>query len=204
VSVDARGAIRWQRHVGEGSPTQILAGVRIPGERGDVLTVGSQCGWGRLAGPVDAEAPLEQGKFEIEGADPTRTLDAIVALGHDMGFIALGRAKRERVQAHDQVIAVGFDRAGQPTWTRLLDHFRAMQIYGGAVTRDSQRGAVRGTHPDRRRRAQRAGLDQDVRRRRSDPRRVSSRTRWAGRAPGSSKDAWMRRSPRTQRQRSIE
>ena len=32
------------------------------------------------------------------------------------------------------MIAVGFDRTGQPTWTRLLDHFRAMQIYGGAAS----------------------------------------------------------------------
>lgn len=133
VSVDARGAIRWQRSFGEDSPTQILAGERVPGEQGDVLMVGSQMWWARLAGPVDAESSLEQGKFEIEAADPIRTLDAIVALGHDMGFIALGRAKREQVQAHDQVIAVGFDRAGQPTWTRLLDHFRGIQIYGAAV-----------------------------------------------------------------------
>ncbi len=144
VSVDARGAIRWQSHVGNGSSAQLLAGVRIPGERGDVLAVGTQpdlgseaAWWGRLARPADSDERFEQGKFEIEGADPIRTLDAIVWLGDDMGFIALGRAKRAREQAHDQVIAVGLDRNGQPTWTRLLDHFRAMQIYGGTIHPDT-------------------------------------------------------------------
>jgi hypothetical protein len=42
VSVDTRGALRWQSHGGNGSPAQILAGVRLPGEHGDVLTVGTQ------------------------------------------------------------------------------------------------------------------------------------------------------------------
>jgi hypothetical protein len=134
VSLDARGAVRWQSQIGD-EATRILAGIRAPAE---LLVVGTrrdgdanQAWWGRFTPPVTAK--LEQGSFELENADPIRSLEAIVDLDHDMGFIALGRAKRELDQPHDQALAVGFDRSGQPTWTRLLDHFRTFEIYGGAT-----------------------------------------------------------------------
>jgi hypothetical protein len=141
---------------------------------------------------------LRAGQVRDRRADPIRTLDAIVALSYDMGFIALGRVKREREQAHDQVIAVGFDRTGHPTWTRLLDHFRAMQIYGGAVHPGTPGAAhfvaripIGGEDP-----SALAWIKMYPGSMASSP-RISSRARSAGRAPGSSRVARMRRSPRT-------
>jgi hypothetical protein len=138
ASVDSSGAVRWQAHVSSSGPTQIHAAARLGGERGDLLVIGNraqaarEAWWGTIAGRGGADAVVDQGSFEIEGADPDQTLDAIVDLG-DMGFVALGRASRDREQSHDQVIAVGFDRTGEPTWSRVLEHFRAIEIYGGAV-----------------------------------------------------------------------
>lgn len=42
---------------------------------------------------------------------------------------------RRRRQALAQVIAVGFVRTGQPTWARVLEHLRAIEIYGGTIPR---------------------------------------------------------------------
>lgn len=136
VSLDGRGGLRWQRSL---ASARVHAGARLHDERGDVLAIGTQLAreshawWGVLVGPGGPDTQIGQGQFEIEGADPHRGLDAIVDLG-DMGLLGLGRARREATQAHEQVIAVGFDRAGAPTWSRVLEYFRAKEIYGtGAV-----------------------------------------------------------------------
>jgi hypothetical protein len=139
ASLGSRGAVRWDSYVGSGDSVQNHAAARVAGERGDVLAIGtrvqlggeSESWWALIPDHGGADAKVEQGNFEIEGADRLQTLDAIVDL-QGTGFLALGRAKRERAQDHDQVIAVGFDRTGEPTWIRVLERFRAIEIYGGA------------------------------------------------------------------------
>lgn len=142
-SIDARARIQQQLQLTDLGAARIQSGARIPGEANEVLVVGAQLDdgsaawWARL-GATEVRA---HGKVEIEDADPIRTLDAIVPLDHEMGFIALGRARREAEQDHEQAIAVGFDPSGAPTWTRVLDHFRAIEIYGGTV-HERVRGVV--------------------------------------------------------------
>ncbi len=136
LSFDERDRVRWKTDPGELGSTLVHAGVWVPAAGGELLVIGTRPeGAGEAAWSRRDDGRFEQGEFAIEGADPIRTLDAIVALDHDMGFIALGRAKRETTQDHDQVIAVGFDRRGQPTWARVLEHFRASEIYGGTIHR---------------------------------------------------------------------
>lgn len=139
ISLGARGAVRWRGALTDLDGARVHAVARLHGERGDILAVGtrgrggyvSEAWRGTIAGGPDFE--IVQGGFEIEGADQHRALDAIVDLG-TMGLVALGRAWRETGQAHEQVIAVGFDHTGEPTWSRVLEYFRAKDIYGnGAV-----------------------------------------------------------------------
>ncbi|PRP96027.1 hypothetical protein [Enhygromyxa salina] len=142
VSIGPRGDVRWQTFVSNSGATQIHASARVHGVRGNVLAIGtraqgagvSESWWSTIAdGPAGTDARVEQGRFQIAGADPDQVLEVIVDLGDDIGFLALGRARRDLVQDHDQIIAVGFDRTGAPTWSRALEYFRGMEIYGAAV-----------------------------------------------------------------------
>lgn len=139
VSLDAKGELRWQKFVSSFGYTQIRAAARLDGE--DMLAVGTRAQgfgeswWSQLPkdGGDDASPEgLTQGKLDIEGADPHQMLHTIVDLG-EQGFIALGTAKRNHIQDHDQVLAAGFDHAGQPTWSRVVPDFRVTTIYGGQV-----------------------------------------------------------------------
>ena len=139
VSLDASGAQRWQKFVSSFGYTQIRAAARLAGEPADMLAVGSraegfgEAWWARLphdGGPDASPTGVEQDKLDIAGADPNQGLHALVDLG-EAGFIALGTAKRNHIQDHDQLLAVGFDPSGAPAWSRVLADVRVHTIRDG-------------------------------------------------------------------------
>jgi hypothetical protein len=134
ISLDAGGQRRWEKYIGSYGYTQVRALARL--DAGALLLVGTRAqgfgeAWsaiapgdgGKDAGPDD----VEQTKIEIDGADPNRLVRAIVDLG-PTGYVALATAKLNYLQAHDQLLAIGFDRAGAVTWTRVIEGVRVTDI----------------------------------------------------------------------------
>jgi hypothetical protein len=68
-------------------------------------------------------------RIEVPGADPHQVVHAIVDVG-ERGYVALGTAKRNLFQAHEQVFAIGFDRRGALAWTRVVPELRATAVLG--------------------------------------------------------------------------
>ncbi|PRQ02473.1 hypothetical protein ENSA5_22910 [Enhygromyxa salina] len=139
VSLDAKGEQRWQKFIGSYGYTQIRGLARRGEGREDLLAIGSRAKafgeswWAKCPGDGGAGAAgddVEQDKLTIEGADPHQLLRAIVDLG-DAGFVALGTAKKNYLQAHDQLVAVGFDRDGAPTWSKVVPDVRVTDVFGG-------------------------------------------------------------------------
>jgi hypothetical protein len=136
ISLDASGQPRWEKFISSHGQTQVRAFVRLDG--GDLLTVGSRAeefgeAWfarvPRDGGESAAPDDVGQAAVEIEGADPNRMLRAVVDVG-PAGFVALGSAKRKHLQAHDQLLAVGFDRAGKLAWSRVIEGVRVTDVLG--------------------------------------------------------------------------
>ncbi|HLT37608.1 MAG TPA: hypothetical protein VK034_15050, partial [Enhygromyxa sp.] len=136
TSLDIDGQRRWEKYIHSYGQTQIRALARL--DDGDLLAIGSRGekfgeGWSALVpgdgGPSAAGDDVTQTKIEIEGADQNRMLRAIVDLGA-AGYLALGTARRNYFQAHDQLLALGFDRAGALSWARALDGVRVTDIHG--------------------------------------------------------------------------
>ncbi|PRQ05714.1 hypothetical protein [Enhygromyxa salina] len=139
VSLDQKGEQRWQKYVGSYGYTQARAFARLDGARGDLLTIGTRAqGFGESwwaivpgdGGDQAGSGDVTQDKLSIAGADEHQMLRAIVDVG-EAGFIALGTAKRNHVQAHDQPLAVGFGRDGAVLWSRALDEVRISGVSGG-------------------------------------------------------------------------
>lgn len=138
VSLDRDGKQRWQKYVGSYGYTQARAFARLKGSRGDLLTIGSRAKgfgeswWAKIPGDGGDQAGSDdvvQDKLSIAGADEHQMLRAIVDIG-EAGFIALGTAKRNHIQAHDQPLAVGFGRDGAVLWTKVLDDVRVSEVSG--------------------------------------------------------------------------
>lgn len=136
ISLDAAGQRRWEKYIGSYGYTQVRALARLDG--GELLTVGTRAeafgeAWSAIApgdgGKSAAPDDVVQTKLEIDGADPNRMLRVIVDLGPD-GYVALGTAKRNHLQAHDQLLAIGFDRAGTMTWAHVVESARVTDILG--------------------------------------------------------------------------
>lgn len=138
VSLDDAGQQRWQKYVGSYGYTQARALVRLDGPRHDLLAIGTRAQgfgeswWAKIpgdGGDGPSAEDIEQDKLDLPGADQHQMLRAIVDIG-EAGFIALGTAKRNHVQAHDQPIAVGFDRNGVVAWTKVLPDLRVSEVSG--------------------------------------------------------------------------
>jgi hypothetical protein len=139
VSLERGGAQRWQKFIGSHGATQVRALARLDGSPGPLLALGTRAQkfgefwWGRSPadGGADASpADVTQDKIEIAGADVHQMLSAVVDLG-GAGIVALGTAKKNHIQAHDQVVAVGFDRSGAVAWSKVLADVRVTEVYGG-------------------------------------------------------------------------
>ena len=139
VSISEAGERRWHKFLGSYGYTQIRGLARLDGESGDLFAIGARSetfgeSWAaRVPGDGGPDASPEgaaQFKVEVAGSDPHQMLEALVDLGAG-GFVALGTAKRNFIQAHAQVIAVGFDREGKQTWSRVVPELRATSIVGG-------------------------------------------------------------------------
>jgi hypothetical protein len=147
VSLDASGAQRWQKFIGSYGYTQIREFARLDDQLLAIGTRSQKFGeswWARIpadGGADPSPADVTQDKLEIEGADEHQMLRALVELG-DGSFIALGTAKKNYLQDHDQVVAVGFDRAGAPTWSRVVTQLRATEVFGGVAHADGARFVV--------------------------------------------------------------
>jgi hypothetical protein len=137
VSLDRTGVQRWQKFIGSYGATQVRALVRL--SNAELLALGTRAqtfgeSWwakspadgGKDASPDD----VTQDKLTIPGADVHQMLGAVVDLG-DAGIVALGTAKQNHIQAHDQVVAVGFDRSGAVAWSKVIADVRVTEIYGG-------------------------------------------------------------------------
>lgn len=138
LSLDAKGQVRWQKFVSSSGYTQIRAAARL--DSGDMLALGTVAkefgdAWSALlprdGGPDPSPAGVEQGVISIEGADKNQMLQVLVDIGEG-GFVGLGTAKRNHIQAHAQLIAVGFDREGKTNWSRALPEVRAVSILGAS------------------------------------------------------------------------
>lgn len=141
VSLDRGGAERWQKFIGSYGYTQVRALARLDGAAGQpkqLLALGTRAkGFGESwlakipadGGADPSPADVMQDKLEIAGADVHQMLRAVVDLG-SAGFVALGTAKRNYIQAHDQVIAVGFDRSGTVAWSKVIADVRVTEVYG--------------------------------------------------------------------------
>lgn len=136
ISLDAAGQRRWEQYIGSYGNTQARALAWL--DSGELLAVGSRAeevgeGWSaRVPGDGGSSAAgddVTQTKIEIEGADRNRMIRALVDLG-DAGYLALGTAKLEYIQAHDQLFVVGFDRKGELAWSRVLAGVRASDVLG--------------------------------------------------------------------------
>jgi hypothetical protein len=134
VSLDSRGRVRWEKSAGGSGPVEINGGVRLH-DSADVIAIGRGIddggAWWASIAATDMLTASKQGTLQVL-ADPERTIAAIVDLG-DNGLMALGLAKHQPAHPHHQVFAAGFDRTGAPTWIRVLDHFRAIEINGGTM-----------------------------------------------------------------------
>jgi hypothetical protein len=138
VSLDRGGAERWQKFIGSYGYTQIRALARLDGKDAQLLALGTrgqkfgESWWAKSPadGGVDpSPSDVTQDKLEIAGADVHQTLRAVVDLG-SAGIVALGTAKQNYIQAHDQVIAVGFDRSGALTWSKVIADVRVTEVAG--------------------------------------------------------------------------
>lgn len=136
ISLDAGGQRRWEKYVGSYGNTQVRALARL--DSGELLLVGSRAekfgeAWfGRAPGDGGESAAgddVTQDEIEIEGVDPNRMIRALVDLG-DAGYVALGTAKLQHFQAHDQLFAIGFDRTGKVAWARAIADVRATDVLG--------------------------------------------------------------------------
>jgi hypothetical protein len=139
VSLDRGGAQRWQKFIGSYGYTQVRALTRLDGQPGQLLALGTrskkfgESWWAKSPadGGADASpADVVQDKIEIAGADVHQMLTAVVDLG-SAGIVALGTAKQNHIQAHDQVVAVGFDRSGAVVWSKVIADVRVTGVYGG-------------------------------------------------------------------------
>jgi hypothetical protein len=136
ISLDATGQRRWEKYIGSYGNTQVRALARL--DSGELLAIGTR---GEAMGEAwAARAPgdggqsatgddVTQTKIEIEGADPNRMLRVLVDLG-EAGYLAIGTAKLQHLQAHDQLFAVGLDRKGELAWSRVLDGVRVVDVLG--------------------------------------------------------------------------
>src|SRR5690606_30571083 len=92
VSLDSSWQTRWEKYIGSYGYTQVRALARVDG--GELLAIGTRGerfgeAWSARA-PADggesaAATDVTQTKIEIEGADPNRSLRALVDLG-EAGF----------------------------------------------------------------------------------------------------------------------
>jgi hypothetical protein len=143
VSLDRAGAQRWQKFIGSYGGTQVRALARL--SKQELLALGTRAqtfgeSWwarspadgGKDASPDD----VTQDKLAIAGADVHQSLNAVVDLG-DAGIVALGTAKQNHIQAHDQVVAVGFDRSGAVAWSKVVADVRVTEVYGGRAVAGS-------------------------------------------------------------------
>jgi hypothetical protein len=136
ASIEAGGKQRWDKYIPGPGYAQIRALARLDG--GKLLGIG---GLGQtFSGPWVIVAPgdgggtqtaedVTQTQPEVAGVDPNSLLRVLVDLG-DAGYLALGTAKQNFIQAHDQVIVVGLDRQGAPAWSRVLDDLRVVEVFG--------------------------------------------------------------------------
>ncbi|MFO7565763.1 MAG: hypothetical protein R6X02_24180 [Enhygromyxa sp.] len=136
LSLDKAGQRRWEKYIGSYGYTQVRALARREG--GDLLAIGTRAqgfgeAWFAIApgdgGSSAAPDDVSQDKLEIEGADPNRMLRAVVELGA-AGYLAVGTARRNHLQAHDQLLVLGFDRSGKPSWSRAIEGLRVTDIHG--------------------------------------------------------------------------
>lgn len=142
VSLDRGGAERWQKFIGSYGYTQIRALARldgVSGQPGQLLALGSRGAtfgeWWSAKSPADggvdpSPADVTQAKLDIAGADVHQMLRAVVDLG-SAGIVVLGTAKQNHIQAHDQVVAVGFDRSGTVAWSKVIADVRVTEVVGG-------------------------------------------------------------------------
>lgn len=139
IALDAAGQQRWEKYIGSYGNTQVRALVRLGA--GELLAVGTRAkGFGEAwsgrapsdGGKSAAGDDVTQTQIEIEGADPNRMVKAIVELG-DAGYLALGTAKLQYLQAHDQLFAVAFDRKGELAWWRVIENVRVTDVLGARV-----------------------------------------------------------------------
>jgi hypothetical protein len=150
ISLDAAGEQRWHKYVSSYGYTQARAVARLDGEAADILAVGTrsqgfgEAWWAKVPGDGGADPSpegVEQDKLTITGADPNQMLRAIVDLG-PAGYVALGTAKLNYIQDHDQVLAVGFDRAGTPSWSKVIPKLRVTDVFGGRADGEVARFVV--------------------------------------------------------------
>ena len=138
VSLDRSGKERWQKFFGSYGGTQVRALARLDA---DLLALGSRAEkfgeWWSAKSPGDGGSDASsddvvQTKLEIAGSDVNQMLRAVVDLG-DAGLVALGTAKKNHIQAHDQVVVVGFDRSGTMTWSKVFVDVRVTEVFGGRM-----------------------------------------------------------------------
>lgn len=141
VSLDRSGAQRWQKFISSSGYTQVRALARldaVAGQPGQLLALGTRADkfgeswWAKSPadGGIDpSPGDVTQAKLDIAGADVHQILRAVVDLG-SAGIVALGTAKKNHIQAHDQVLAVGFDRSGNVTWSKVIADVRVTDVYG--------------------------------------------------------------------------
>lgn len=133
-SLDLAATPRWEKYIGSYGYTQVRGLVRL--DEGQLLAIGvrgQQFGesWAALApgdgGGTAAGDDVEQIKIEIAGADQNQMLRVIVDVGA-AGYLAFGTAKRNHIQAHDQLLAVSFDRKGKLGWSRVVPEVRVTDV----------------------------------------------------------------------------
>jgi hypothetical protein len=156
VSLDRAGAERWQKFIGSYGAAQVRALARLDA---DLLAIGSRGQkfgeWWAAKSPADggsdpSPADVVQTKLEIEGSDVNQILRVVVDLG-GAGLVALGTAKKNYIQAHDQVVAVGFDRTGAVVWSKVVADLRVKDVFGGRAVGETASFVVElpgATNPD--------------------------------------------------------
>jgi hypothetical protein len=155
VSLDRGAAERWQKFVGSYGYSQPRALTRLDHELLLVGTRSQQFGeswWARVPADGGADpsgADVTQAKLEIAGADQHQSLRAIVRFA-DGSSIAIGTGKRNYIQDHDQLLAVGFDAGGAPTWSKVIADVRVTESYGAQAVADVAKFVVGvpGAKPD--------------------------------------------------------
>ncbi|EDM80991.1 hypothetical protein PPSIR1_25466 [Plesiocystis pacifica SIR-1] len=135
ASLDEAGQPRWQKYVSSVGYTQARAMLRLPSSPELAVFGGRFQGfgeswWARVPGDGGAGMAgddVAQDVLSIPGADENQLLRSALAVP-GVGLLALGTARKNFEQLHDQLVLASFDPSGRPGGSWVVDAVRVTEV----------------------------------------------------------------------------